>query len=369
MVMQLAAVPPPASAQLVPIEHDPTLSMTRMPSSDPSPAPAETHRWDEGLPFGLGSSGPGVSDLQQRLARIGYWIGDDRLGEFERGTADAILSFQRDRGLRPDGKCGTHTWSSLVEAGFRLGDRLLYRRSPMLHGDDVADLQRRLSALGFDSGGVDAIFGDQTATALAEFQHNMGIASDGICGPRSLAELNRLSLRKGGEDLVTNIREGLRVGASGLELRTIAVGETGGFQSGVAAVSRALAGAGAVPLSIHHPDDAEQADASNSAGADCYVGLRIDPERSGVRTIYYRGFRYESEMSKQLASIVTTRLAEVLELPDEGTAGMALPVLRQTRMPAVVIELGRPATVAMRTAELASSIVWALEHWLSEAKN
>ena len=47
-------------------------------------------------------------------------------------------------GLRVDGVCGPQTWNTLVEAGFRLGDRFLYRRTPMLRGDDVAELQQRL---------------------------------------------------------------------------------------------------------------------------------------------------------------------------------------------------------------------------------
>ena len=169
-----------------------SLSMTAMSDDlQPSP-PASASRWDEGLPFLLGDVGQGVSDLQQRLARLGYLRGDDRLGEYGDGTARAVRSFQRDRGLRTDGLCGRHTWSSVVEAGFRLGDRLLYQRIPMLHGDDVAELQRQLSALGFDPGGVDGIFGDQTASAVADFQHNIGISSDGICGPRTLAELSQL---------------------------------------------------------------------------------------------------------------------------------------------------------------------------------
>ena len=73
-------------------------------------------------------------------------------GTFREGTRAAVEAFQYRRGLRVDGVCGRQTWSALVEAGRRLGDRFLYRRSPMLRGDDVAELQQRLSALGFDTG-------------------------------------------------------------------------------------------------------------------------------------------------------------------------------------------------------------------------
>ena len=65
---------------------------------------------------------------------------------------------------------GPDTWRALVEAGYRLGDRLLYARVPMMRGDDVAELQRRLDALGFPIGKVDGIFGGDTLAGLLEFQ-------------------------------------------------------------------------------------------------------------------------------------------------------------------------------------------------------
>ena len=91
--------------------------------------------------------------------------------------------FQEARGLRVDGVCGRDTWSSLVESGFRLGDRMLYLRHPMFRGDDVTELQRRLNALGFDAGREDGILGDDTTAALTEFQRNVGLTVDGVCGP------------------------------------------------------------------------------------------------------------------------------------------------------------------------------------------
>jgi N-acetylmuramoyl-L-alanine amidase len=334
---------------------------------DRAPGQSLARGGESELPFSLGAAGVGVADLQARLARAGYWIGEDRVGEYGPGTAQAVRAFQRERGLRTDGICGQETWSSVVEAGFKLGDRLLYRRNPMLHGDDVADLQRRLSTLGFDPGSVDGIFGDHTAAALSDFQHNIGIASDGICGPHTLSELARLSVRKGGEALVSTLRERLRVASrqGSLQQRTIMVGEPGGFQAGAAALSRALSNLGAQPVTFHHPDESEQAEAANLARADCYVGLHLEPELVGVRTAYYRGYRYESEPSRHLAELVATSASKALDLPDHGCQGMALAVLRQTRMPAIVVELGPPAAIAMGVAPLAAAITAALAEWFA----
>ncbi len=366
MALQLEAVPPGALLLGAPEEELPTFSIAPMPDNALGPS-SRTREGEGELPMAAGASGLGVSDLQTRLARLGFWIGEDRLGHYGRGTVDAVRSFQRERGLRVDGNCGQETWSSLVEAGYRLGDRLLYRRSPMLHGDDVADLQRRLSTLGFDPGRVDGIFGAQTAIALSDFQHNIGIASDGICGPQTLAELNRLAVRKGGESLVSSLRERLRVASrrGSLQGRTIVVGEPGGFQTGAAALARSLSSLGAQPVTFHHPDASEQAEAANTASADCYIGLNLDPELTGVRTFFYRGYRYESETSRHLAELVRDGIAKALDLPDQGSHGMALTVLRQTRMPAVVVELGPPAAIAVRMATIAAAVSTALSEWFA----
>ena len=253
-------------------------------------------------------------DLQKRLERLGFERGGDRLGEYGPGTQATVRVFQSQRGLRAvDGICGQETWSSLVEAGFRLGDRLLYRRSPMLQGDDVAEVQRRLSGLGFDPGGVDGIFGDNTHAAITEFQHNMGLVTDGICGPLTLSELARVAPVRGGDDLVTPLREQLRVAASPalLSCKRIAVGEEGGFATGVAAVHRALLLAGAQSLELHDPDPFAQAAAANTAKVDCYIGLRLEPGHESVKTYFYRGFRYESAASRHLAELLVDGSCEL----------------------------------------------------------
>ena len=78
-----------------------------------------------------------------------------------------MRTFQSARGLRSDGVCDEQTWTALVEASWRLGDRLLFLTSPNLRGDDVAELQSRLGRLGFDCGRVDGILGPRTAASVA----------------------------------------------------------------------------------------------------------------------------------------------------------------------------------------------------------
>jgi N-acetylmuramoyl-L-alanine amidase len=76
-------------------------------------------------------------------------------GTYDEATRRAVTDFQTAAGLEADGECDANTWSALVESSYSLGTRLLCLRSPMMRGDDVAELQLRLGALGFDAGRVD----------------------------------------------------------------------------------------------------------------------------------------------------------------------------------------------------------------------
>jgi len=63
-----------------------------------------------------GSSGPDVTNLQQKLKDLGFDPnGVD--GNFGSGTRDAVISFQQSKGLQADGIAGTATLAALDGAG------------------------------------------------------------------------------------------------------------------------------------------------------------------------------------------------------------------------------------------------------------
>jgi N-acetylmuramoyl-L-alanine amidase len=313
----------------------------------------------------LGARGGAVADLQRRLAALGLPATPDDDAVFGAGTKSAVEAFQHQRGLRVDGVCGPQTWAAVVEAGVRPGDRFLYLRRPMLRGDDVADLQRRLSALGFDTGRVDGIFGELTAKALAEFQRNTALPVDAILGASTMRELLRVTPRHRAAQLVSTVRDRDRLRRAPRTLldRRIAVGQEGGLDVLVAAVRRALVPTGAVVVALVHPDGSARATAANVADADVYLGLRLDSQHAQCLTAYYSGYSYESEGGRRLAELVVERAAAALDVTSAGARGMSLAVLRETRMPAVVCEVGPPALVVRRAVRLAEAVVGALVTW------
>jgi N-acetylmuramoyl-L-alanine amidase len=313
-------------------------------------------------------TGPAVADVQRRLEQQGLSSGIDAVGSYGVGTRAAVEAFQHRRGLRIDGICGRQTWSALVEAGQQLGDRFLYRRTPMLRGDDVAELQQRLSALGFDTGRVDGIFGDTTSTALADFQRNAGLPVDGIAGGSTVSALLRFGTRHHDDtELVSSVRdrERLRQAPRTLAGRRVAVGEEGGLDAAVAGLRRLLVREGALVSTHHHPDGSVQAAEANAGGVEVYIGLRLGSGGGHCSTAYYAVERYSSPGGRRLAELLQSTVTTSLELPDRGSRGMSLPVLRETQMPAVICEISPATVIVEHAAALARATVDALAEWVS----
>ncbi len=258
-------------------------------------------------------------------------------GIFGSRTEAAVKDFQRDRSIDIDGICGPQTWDQLVEAGHRLGSRLLYLQSPPLRGDDVADLQRLLTSLGFPMSQIDGIHGQRTADALVDFQLNAGLVPDGVCGPITVDFLHRVGQRFGEAADITRLQEKQRFLNAGSELHgyKIVLAESGGLDAVVASLRRSLSDSGAEVLTTHHPDWSSHAQQANMFDADFCIGVEIRDEGSTV--CHFLGDHFESPTGKQLGSSVAENLQSIV--PGISSQGMRLPLLRETRMPALLLRI------------------------------
>ena len=313
------------------------------------------------LPLRRGDQGEAVHDLQRRLSLIGYGSESDA-GEFRAGTEAALRRFQSDRGLVVDGICGAQSWNALVEADHRLGDRLLYYRAPMMRGDDVADVQQRLGRLGFDPQWVDGIFGPRTQGAVEQFQHNVGVPSDGVVGRATVDALERLSTQSLDDLTIAQVRERdrLRHQPTHVEGRRIVIGDSGELPVIAQAVARRLRQAGAEVLSFSTPDLSYQARTSNQWQGDIYLGVTLASDDLAVSYFAMRGF--ESVGGRALAQRCCDALAPLLASPAPAKA-MRLPILRETRMPAVWCRIGPGSTVVPQAPHIAGALADALIDW------
>lgn len=122
------------------------------------------------------SRGKAVARLQRALG-----LADD--GVFGRKTLRAVKRYQHRHGLTVDGVVGPGTWSSLgLGAWPRSGAQRAHRRAhhgarTVARGSRVARMQR---ALGLADDGV---FGPRTKRAVKRFQRSHGLTVDGVVGP------------------------------------------------------------------------------------------------------------------------------------------------------------------------------------------
>jgi hypothetical protein len=62
-------------------------------------------------------------------------------------------------------------------------------KTPMMTGELVKNVQRRLRKLGFHAGPIDGVYGPQTAAAVQAFQMSRGLLNDGEAGAQTAKAL------------------------------------------------------------------------------------------------------------------------------------------------------------------------------------
>lgn len=313
-----------------------------------------------------GDAGPDVAEIRSVLVGLTLLplVNSD---VFDVPVEQAIRAFQQRRGLITDGVVGPATYRALRGASFHLGSRpLAYLISSPVHGDDVFALQERLTELGFDAGRPDGAFGPQTEKALKDFQRNFGLVADGICGPSTVRNLNQLSPRvRGGRPVFLREQEQVRRAGPRLRGKRIVIDPGhGGQDLGVAAsglreadiawdLARRLEGrmkATGMEALIsrgpnHSPSEAERAQFANDAGADLFLSLHSDGNRSpkaqGVASFHFgTGNGTTSTVGELLAGFIQRELAARTGLLDCRTHYKTWEIFTRTRCPAVRIEIG-----------------------------
>jgi N-acetylmuramoyl-L-alanine amidase len=243
--------------------------------------------------FGAPMYGDDVATLQARLQELGFYTGLVD-GHFGLQTHNALMSYQREYGLTPDGICGPETLRSLYFLGSRVTggslhaireEEMVRRSGPRLSGKRII----------IDPGRGGADHGLITQTAE---------------GPISEA------------DILWDL-------ASRLEGRMTAIGmET--FLSRPPNRS---------------PSDAERAMTANTVGADLMISLRCatqpTPAANGVASFHFGNSHGSvSTIGRNLADFIQREVVARTGLRDCRVHGRTWDLLRLTRMPTVQVDVG-----------------------------
>ncbi len=119
-----------------------------------------------------GDEGDDVSTLQYRLKDL-YYLTSEASGVYDAATTEAVKSFQEDFGLDATGEADAKTQSLLFAAQYR----------PLKKGctgDDVKELQTRLTVLGYYKGKISGEFLDATEEAVRAYQEANGEEATGV---------------------------------------------------------------------------------------------------------------------------------------------------------------------------------------------
>ena len=243
--------------------------------------------------FGAPMYGDDVATLQARLQDLGFYTNLVD-GHFGLLTHNALMSYQREYGLYPDGICGPETLRSLYFLGSRVtgGSPHAIREEELVRSSGPRLSGKRII---IDPG-------------LGGADH--GLIMNGPTGPISEA------------DLLWDL-------ASRLEGRMTAIGmET--FLSRPA--NRA-------------PSDAERAATANTVGADLMISLRCEtqasPSASGVASFHFGNSHGSvSTIGRNLADFIQREVVARTGLRDCRVHGRTWDLLRLTRMPTVQVDMG-----------------------------
>lgn len=235
----------------------------------------------------------------------------------------------------------------------------------MMRGNDISELQLRLGALGFDAGRVDGIFGQATRRAVGEFQRNAGLVTDEVCGPDTVEALLRLEGRAG-RATVTAVRERDRLRRSLGPLRSIHVGVGSDDHLAPVAVrlAAALQGAG-VDVVLLEGDWSDQAQRANASGIDVYLGLSLG-SGTVVEASYFEVPGFASVGGRHLAESVMKELPAAPGWDIGAVTGMRLPILRETRSTAVLVQLGDLPAVEQNADLVIAALQQALDTWAED---
>lgn len=243
--------------------------------------------------FGAPMYGDDVATLQSRLQDLGFYTALVD-GYFGLQTHNALMSYQREYGLAPDGICGPETLRSLYFLGSRVTGGSLHAIREEEH---VRVSGPRLS-------------GKRIIIDPGRGGSDHGIIVTGPEGPISEA------------DILWDL-------ASRLEGRMVAIGmET--------FLSR--------PVS-HSPTNAERAATANTVGADLMISLRFErqptPSANGVASFYFGSPHGSvSTIGRNLADFIQREVVARTGLRDCRTHGRTWDLLRLTRMPTVQVDVG-----------------------------
>jgi N-acetylmuramoyl-L-alanine amidase len=223
------------------------------------------------------------------------------------------------------------------------------------------ELQRMFNDLGFDPGAVNGLFDERTVRATREFQYNAGLMPDGVVDAGVFKTLKTYADQtlgthqipdKSGGYFPENLFSGAIVvdAAHGGRDRGYVCPGNHGFTEADLNLAVALDLSQILParqILLTRNDDEEvshsdRAYLANSSGAKMVISIHHahhgSPRAEGTASFYFSRLGYQSHRGRMTATYLQRGVTRALDTLDIGELGRSYDILRETNIPAVVVE-------------------------------
>ncbi|MGL5713067.1 MAG: N-acetylmuramoyl-L-alanine amidase [Paraclostridium sp.] len=248
--------------------------------------------------------------------------------------------------------------------------RALYYTSPVMIGKDVKLVQDRLNALGYYKCSIDESFGPRCKQAVIDFQKANGLSADGSVGPITWGVLFGTNSSNISEKIGNVKKVFIDPGHGGSDSGAIGNGleEKDITLSMALNLGRALESKG---ISVNYSRKTDKyvslesrASQANTFEADLFISLHCNSsEISSANGTECFTYANANIATKTLSRNVSNSIAKCLSLVNRGAKDANFAVLRQSNMPAILIEtafISNPndaRKLEFRQNEFVSSIV------------
>lgn len=181
------------------------------PTPTPTPVPTLAPGMDENgyVILQKGSEGREVKALQEALTELGFLTGNAD-GVFGAGTENAVIAFQSKNEYPATGIMDANIQAFLYNGKPKnaRGTATKINTLPPVDGvtmklnntgDAVAELQKKLTLLGYYNGSISYKYDSTTKSAVTAFQKKNGLTADGVCGAATWEKVNSAEAMSAGQ--------------------------------------------------------------------------------------------------------------------------------------------------------------------------
>ncbi len=142
-----------------------------------------------------GMTHPDVAVLQERLGVLGYFEDEEYTDYFGDKTYTALIAFQGEAGIKPDGIAGKETFK-MLSIKIKQNEILPENFVPIKEGDNgdkVVDIQKKLRDLGIYKTEINSYYDQTTIDAVIGFQAANSLPQTGIVDSATIIRLNTIT--------------------------------------------------------------------------------------------------------------------------------------------------------------------------------